>query len=297
MNEEAGGTQQADGRDTTGGRPQTSGRGAAGGRLRTSRRDVAGSSHQVGGRGATGSGVEAPGDKGKCPRSFVPQPSSSSSPLPPRQWPTVGGTKEGGQGGQSSGAASRTEARPPKDPAGDATGSRLQTSGRGAAGGRLRTSRRDAACSSHQAAQGPRRRPEAARSAEAGSRAEELSGGGRGEGDAGVTVVEDPKRLCKEGSQGTQHPAAVKPGTRTPPGCARKRPKVIERLEAAVAAERAELDRDRAVLIEVRGRLEEVGRPLEARIASACATHKRSMRAVAKEGEALEEVHDEAIAA
>ncbi|XP_062224557.1 uncharacterized protein LOC133923129 [Phragmites australis] len=64
--------------------------------------------------------------------------------------------------------------------------------------------------------------------------------------------------------------------------------KVIEWLEAAVAAERAELNRDRATLVEERGWLEEVGRLLEVRIASARITHEGSMRAVAEEREAQE---------
>ncbi|XP_062182031.1 uncharacterized protein LOC133886299 [Phragmites australis] len=72
---------------------------------------------------------------------------------------------------------------------------------------------------------------------------------------------------------------------------------VIVRLEAAVAVERVELNRDCAALVEERGWLEEVGRLLEAWFALARATHERSMRAVAEEREALEEVRDEAVAA
>ncbi|XP_062181252.1 uncharacterized protein LOC133885536 [Phragmites australis] len=86
-------------------------RGAASGRQQAGRRDAASSSHQAGSRGTAGSGAEAPGDKGKRTRSFVPQPSSSSSPSPPRQLPATGDAKEGARGGQSSGAESGTEAR------------------------------------------------------------------------------------------------------------------------------------------------------------------------------------------
>ncbi|XP_062178681.1 uncharacterized protein LOC133883382 [Phragmites australis] len=70
---------------------------------------------------------------------------------------------------------------------------------------------------------------------------------------------------------------------------------VIEWLEVAVATKRAELDKDHTALVEERGRLEEVGKLLEAHIASASATHERSMRVVAEQQEALEEVHDEAV--
>ena len=63
-----------------------------------------------------------------------------------------------------------------------------------------------------------------------------------------------------------------------------------------MAVERGELERDRAALVEERGWLEEVGQLLEARIASARATHERAIRAVAEEREALEEVRDKAIA-
>ncbi|XP_062203759.1 putative disease resistance protein RGA1 [Phragmites australis] len=65
----------------------------------------------------------------------------------------------------------------------------------------------------------------------------------------------------------------------------------------ATAGERAQLEADRAALVEERGCLEEVGLLLEAYIASARATHERAMRAVAEEREALEEVRKEFIAA
>ena len=72
---------------------------------------------------------------------------------------------------------------------------------------------------------------------------------------------------------------------------------VIERLEAAMVGERAQLDANHATLVEERGRLEEVNRLLEARIASARANHEREKHTVAEEWEALEELREEAIAA
>ncbi|XP_062193506.1 predicted GPI-anchored protein 58 [Phragmites australis] len=113
VDEETGGAQRTSGRDTAGGRPQTDGRDAADGRTQADGKDAtgnrpqagrgaaAGSSHHAS-RGVAGSGAAALEDKGKCPRVFVPQPLSSSSPSPPRQQPAVGSTKE-----------------PPKDPVGD----------------------------------------------------------------------------------------------------------------------------------------------------------------------------------
>ncbi|XP_062203794.1 predicted GPI-anchored protein 58 [Phragmites australis] len=65
------------------------------------------------GRGAAAesSRPAARGEKGKHPRAYVPQPSSSSSPSPLRQHLAVGSLTEGGRGGQSSGAESEMEAR------------------------------------------------------------------------------------------------------------------------------------------------------------------------------------------
>ncbi|XP_062230105.1 uncharacterized protein LOC133927693 [Phragmites australis] len=135
VDEETYGAPRTSGRDATGGRPQASGRDAAGGRTQTDGRvatggrpqarcgATAGRSHQAGGRGTAGSGTAAPGDKGKRPRTFVPQPSSSSSPSPPRQRSSVGGVKEGGRGGQSSGAESATEAAQGRRQRPKATGS------------------------------------------------------------------------------------------------------------------------------------------------------------------------------
>ncbi|XP_062193483.1 uncharacterized protein LOC133896855 [Phragmites australis] len=98
---------------------QIGGRGTTGGKSQASRGAVAGSSHQAKRRGAAGSRAAAPGDKGKRPQMFVPQLSSSSSLLPPRQLPSAGSAKEGGQGGQSSDTEFATEprsrAREPKD--------------------------------------------------------------------------------------------------------------------------------------------------------------------------------------
>ncbi|XP_062201991.1 uncharacterized protein LOC133904508 [Phragmites australis] len=102
VDEEAGSGQQ------TGGRQQVGGRDAVGNKQQAGRRDAAGSSQQAGRRDAVGSGSAAQGDKGKCPRAYLPQPSSSSSPSPPRPRPAVGGTTEGGRGAQS-------RAREPKD--------------------------------------------------------------------------------------------------------------------------------------------------------------------------------------
>ncbi|XP_062225025.1 uncharacterized protein LOC133923785 [Phragmites australis] len=65
---------------------------------------------------------------------------------------------------------------------------------------------------------------------------------------------------------------------------------VIERLEAAVARERSQLEVDRATLVEEKGHLEEVGRLLEARITLARANHGIEKRSVAEEREALEEL-------
>ncbi|XP_062208966.1 uncharacterized protein LOC133910667 [Phragmites australis] len=72
---------------------------------------------------------------------------------------------------------------------------------------------------------------------------------------------------------------------------------VIEWLEAAVAAERAELEKEHVALVDERGRLEEVCKLLETRMASARSAYEKSMREVALEREALEEADDEAVAA
>ncbi|XP_062194644.1 predicted GPI-anchored protein 58 [Phragmites australis] len=74
----ASGRPQASGRGAAGGRAQTSGAGATGGRPQAGRGGAAGSSHQAGGGSATSSGAAAAsGDKGKRPRAFVPQATSS----------------------------------------------------------------------------------------------------------------------------------------------------------------------------------------------------------------------------
>ena len=70
---------------------------------------------------------------------------------------------------------------------------------------------------------------------------------------------------------------------------------VIERLEAAVVGERAQLEAERTALVEERGWLEEVGHLLEARIASARSAHERERRAMAEERETLDEVREEAV--
>ncbi|XP_062182131.1 uncharacterized protein LOC133886441 [Phragmites australis] len=89
-----GGRPPTGGREAAGGRTQTGGRGAAGGRRQAGRGAAACTSLQAGRRDAASSGATASGDKGKHPRTFVPQPSSSSSPSPPRQRPSAGSTKE-----------------------------------------------------------------------------------------------------------------------------------------------------------------------------------------------------------
>ncbi|XP_062202101.1 uncharacterized protein LOC133904658 [Phragmites australis] len=284
---------------------QTGGRGATGSRPQARRGAAAGSSHQAGGRGAASSGAAAPGDKGKRPWSFVPQPSSSS---PPRQWPASGGAKEGDRGDQSSGAEFATEARSrvrePKDQGragGATTGARadpLPEAGSTVApqrpGGQSPLPKRRKADPGPKP-QGPdfkihesrwppkdpardQRRPEVLRPAPA----------------------PEPSVLAPEPKRARRGPSTWPPSSQAPEplpdvlGSARE---VIGWLEAAVAADRVELDRDHAALVKERGRLEEVGRVLEPRISSAHATHERSMRAVAKEREALEEVCDEAVAA
>ena len=72
---------------------------------------------------------------------------------------------------------------------------------------------------------------------------------------------------------------------------------VIERLEAAVAGEWAQLEADRAALIDERERLAEVGHLLEACIAAARAAHERERHAMDAEWETLDEVREEAVAA
>ena len=67
--------------------------------------------------------------------------------------------------------------------------------------------------------------------------------------------------------------------------------------EVIMVAERAKIDKEHTTLVEERGRLEEVDKLLEIRIASARASYEKSMREVAEEREALEETHDEAIVA
>ncbi|XP_062208883.1 uncharacterized protein LOC133910534 [Phragmites australis] len=107
----AGSPTQTDGSSATGCRPQASGAGAAGSRPQAGRGAATGSSRQAGGGGAAGSGaVIVPGDKGKHPRIFVPTSTSLSSLSPLLQWPPAGGAKEGGRGGQQSGARPATEA-------------------------------------------------------------------------------------------------------------------------------------------------------------------------------------------
>ncbi|XP_062185943.1 uncharacterized protein LOC133889435 [Phragmites australis] len=81
------------------------------------------------------------------------------------------------------------------------------------------------------------------------------------------------------------------------PEVLRSAQEVIRRLEAAVAAEWAELEKERVALVDERGRLEEVRKLLETRVATARSTYKRSMQELAVEREALEEARDEAIAA
>ncbi|XP_062232867.1 uncharacterized protein LOC133930219 [Phragmites australis] len=70
---------------------------------------------------------------------------------------------------------------------------------------------------------------------------------------------------------------------------------VIGRLEVVVVVERFELDKERATLVDERGRLEEARKLLETRIVSARVTHKKSMLEVAKEREALEETRNEVV--
>ncbi|XP_062217721.1 uncharacterized protein LOC133917919 [Phragmites australis] len=83
----------------------------AGRRQQVGGRDTGGSRQQVGDRDAAGSRPTAQRDKGKRPQTYVPQPSSSSSPSPLQQRSAAGGATEGGWGGQSSGAESGMEAR------------------------------------------------------------------------------------------------------------------------------------------------------------------------------------------
>ncbi|XP_062227296.1 predicted GPI-anchored protein 58 [Phragmites australis] len=223
-------------------------------------RDATGSINQAHRRGAAGSGAEAPGDKGKRHRSYVPQPSSSSSPSPPRQWPVAGSAKEGGRGGQSSGTESGMETRPPKDPTG---GQRHPEEPRSAPAPRLSVPALEPSAPANQEPRAP--------------------------------PYPEPRAAAAP-----EQPTPFEPAPSIPRAevvAARVAPEVIERLEAAIAAERSKVDRDRAALVEERGRLEEVGRLLEARIASARATPERSMRTVAEEQEALEEARDEVVAA
>ena len=65
----------------------------------------------------------------------------------------------------------------------------------------------------------------------------------------------------------------------------------------AVAAEQAELEKQRVALLTESGRLEEARKLLETCIALACASYEKSMREVAGEREALEETCDEAVTA
>ncbi|XP_062194646.1 uncharacterized protein LOC133897835 [Phragmites australis] len=64
-----------------------------------------------------------------------------------------------------------------------------------------------------------------------------------------------------------------------------------------MAVERAELEKERIALVEEMGRLEEAGKLLVTRIASARASYEKSIREVAEEQEVLEETHDEAVVA
>ncbi|XP_062217699.1 predicted GPI-anchored protein 58 [Phragmites australis] len=208
---------------------------------------VAGSSHQAGGRGTAGSGAVAPGDKGKCPRAFVPQPSSLSSPWPPR---------------------------PPKDPAGDQMRPEVPSP---ALAFEPSAPTPEPSMPMELEPQGPPcPEPRAAAAPEQPAPSEPTLSSSRAEQAAVVEVVAARAAPTWQ-SSGTLSASA-------------------KRAQAAVATERAELDRYRTALVEERGRLEEVGWLLEARITLARATHERSMCAVAEEREALEEVRDEAVA-
>ena len=70
---------------------------------------------------------------------------------------------------------------------------------------------------------------------------------------------------------------------------------VIGRLEVAVAAEWAKLDKERTALDEERGRLEEVSKLLETRIASTRVSYEKSICKVAEE--ALEETRNKTVTA
>ena len=66
-------------------------------------------------------------------------------------------------------------------------------------------------------------------------------------------------------------------------------------LEASVAAEQAELEKELATIVDERGRLEEAQKLLETHVTSARTAYEKSMREVAKEREALEEARNEAV--
>ncbi|XP_062195223.1 uncharacterized protein LOC133898515 [Phragmites australis] len=343
----------------------------AGSEQQTGVRDAAGSRQQAGGKDAAGGGAAAQGDKGKRPRSYVPQPSSSSSPSPPRQQPADGGAMESGRGGQSSGAESRTEARsrareledqgpaggaiagartdpppkagskaapqqpegqspppkpqglgfkipesrwlyrgpkymPPKDPAG---GQRKLEGPRSAP-----APRPSAPAPGPSAPAGPEPRaptspgPRAEAAPEQPAPIEPAPSILRAERVATVEVVaaraapvrQPSGTLSASTERAHRGPSPRPPSSQAPeplPEVLGSAWEVIERLKVAVAAERAELDKERVALVEERGRLEEVGKLLEACIVSARATYEKSMRVVAEEREALEETRDEAVAA
>ncbi|XP_062230403.1 uncharacterized protein LOC133928173 [Phragmites australis] len=233
-----------------------------------------------GGRGAIteGSRPAARGDKGKRPRAYVPQPSSSSSsPSPP----------------------------PPKDPAG---GQRQPEEPRPALAPRPSASVLEPSAPADPEPRAPASpEPRAPAGPEQQAPTDPAPSPPRKERVAAGEVVVTRAAPAWQPS-GTPSASAERarrgPCPRPPSGQAPKplpevlgsAREVIGRLEVAVAAERAELEKERVTLVDERGQLEEARKLLETRIASARASYEKSMCKVAKEWEALEETRDEAVA-
>ncbi|KAF0923327.1 hypothetical protein E2562_005288 [Oryza meyeriana var. granulata] len=72
---------------------------------------------------------------------------------------------------------------------------------------------------------------------------------------------------------------------------------MVERLQEAATAERAELERERSTLVEERAQLEEARKLFEARGRATSVAYEQPLSKIKREQEALEEVHDEAVAA
>ncbi|XP_062182042.1 uncharacterized protein LOC133886312 [Phragmites australis] len=215
------------------------------------------------GTAAEGSRPAARGDKGKHLWAYVPQPSSSSSPSPPPPKDPVGGQKQLEELRLAPvPGPSAPEDPEPRAPAGP----------------------------EQQAPTKPAQSP---------PRKERVAAG------EVVAMRAVPERQLSGTLSASTERARRGPSPQPPSGQALERlsevlgsaREVIGRLEVAVTAERAKLDKERAALVDERGWLEEAQKLLETHITSARASYEKSMREVAEEWEALEETRNETVAA